>query len=474
MARISAWEDDPLTEPSAQAHQPAGAVRPTLPALPVRAVRAQAGGARCTRRAPASSGTGAAWTRSCARSEVLGERGGAAYETLAVRRRTAGDARSWCRSQRVLRPRRAQLLPLRPSAASSSTAARVPMSCATSTATRCSTPVRPRAVERREHRGRRAARSVRRHQRDAGGAAAAVGPHSSCWPQTDGRLVPGVAPVPAGRATGLGGAADPPRRCRPRLPAECGELVLLQGAGHCCRHRRRPVGLSSEPHSFSRVFTAAWLESFAAMVERAGRDARRRFWRRRATPGRCSWPPCATRESRRTTSRRSRPTCCGPRRGLFGGRDQDGIRAAFVRRGILSVGIGRVGRRPDPDRGPADAPWVPPPTAAAPTECARARERRPVRPARARGCGGRARWTARRSVAASAALDLGSRRRCPAGTGRAGVRRGAACAGGASMPERWRPGTPPPCVPARTTHRLVRDGRHVRLVRGGFTRPSRH
>ena len=44
--------------------------------------------------------------------------------------------------------------------------------------------------------------------------------------------------------------------------------------------------LSSEPHSFSRVFTAAWLESLAGMAEMRGR-AETRWHRRRLTPADC-------------------------------------------------------------------------------------------------------------------------------------------------------------------------------------------
>ena len=74
-----------------------------------------------------------------------------------------------------------------------------------------------------------------------------------------------------------------------------------------------PAGaLSSEPHSFSRVFTAAWLESLAGMVERARDERGRPSLGGPVTPASCSRRRCARRASRRTTSRRSPRICCAP------------------------------------------------------------------------------------------------------------------------------------------------------------------
>jgi hypothetical protein len=223
--------------------------------------------------------------------------------------------------------------------------------------------------------------------------------------------------------------------------------------------------LSSEPHSFSRVFTAAWLESFAAMVDRAGvtssalltasRDAGRLLVE-------------AVRDARVASNYFAQVAAhlLRAEARLFGGRDQQGIRAAFVRRGVLSVGsaasvVGQIRTA-----GPAGASWVPPPDGRGTAE-ARVRVNGALFGLRAREVVVDAPIDSARSVAASAALDLGSEEAVP------GLRAAQAFVEVLLRRRRIDGGTlaarhAAPVRPGRTTHRLVRDGRTVRLIRTRF------
>jgi hypothetical protein len=219
--------------------------------------------------------------------------------------------------------------------------------------------------------------------------------------------------------------------------------------------------LSSEPHSFSRVFTAAWLESFAAMVDRVGatssglasasRDAGRLL-------------VAAVRDARVASNYFAQVAAHLLRADaqLFAGRDQQGIRTAFVRRGVLSVSSAasvvsqmRVGAAPVAavdGRGTTET---------------RVRVNGALFGLRAREVIVDAPVDSAMSVAASAALDLGSLVAVPSLRAAQAfvevlLRRRRIDPGGLAAR-----GSQPP-RPGRTTHRLVRDGRAVRLVRTRF------
>jgi hypothetical protein len=218
--------------------------------------------------------------------------------------------------------------------------------------------------------------------------------------------------------------------------------------------------LSSEPHSFSRVFTAAWLESLAEMLDRRG-----------ATPATLAAVAVdagrllvAAVRSARISSNYFAQVSAGllaADAGLFDGTYRDGLRRAFVGRGILSMSSA------DDTRDAAGA------RAAAPSRRATALRTIGV-PIDGRAYGlrlrrllveaplGPARWSA-----ASAALDLGSLAAAtPERASRAFVedllRRGRVDAS-ALAPTRVAPRRS-----GRTTHALVRQGGDVKLVRRRF------
>jgi hypothetical protein len=218
--------------------------------------------------------------------------------------------------------------------------------------------------------------------------------------------------------------------------------------------------LSSEPHSFSRVFTAAWLESLAGMLDRRG-----------ATPATLAAVAVdagrllveAIRGARIASSYFAQVAAglIAADAGLFDGAYGEGLRRAFVGRGILSMSSAEDTR---------DAARV---RAAAPSR--RATTLRTISvPIDGRAYGlrlrrllveapvGPARWSA-----ASAALDLGPLAAAtPERASRAFVedllRRGRVDAS-AIAPRRVAPGRS-----GRITHALVRTGRDVRLVRRLF------
>jgi hypothetical protein len=93
--------------------------------------------------------------------------------------------------------------------------------------------------------------------------------------------------------------------------------------------------LAAESHSFSRVFTAAWLETLATMVERAGPTSANLLTASRDAG---KLLVAAVRDARIASNYFAQVAAhlLRAESRLFGGRDQQGIRAAFVRRGILS------------------------------------------------------------------------------------------------------------------------------------------
>jgi len=218
--------------------------------------------------------------------------------------------------------------------------------------------------------------------------------------------------------------------------------------------------LSSEPHSFSRVFTAAWLESLAEMLGRRG-----------ATPATLAAVAVdagrllvAAVRSARIASNYFAQVAAGLLAAdavLFDGAYRDGLRRAFVGRGILSMSSAEATLHGARAR-----------TAAAPRRGAALRTIGVPVDGRAYGLRvgrllveaplGPARWSA-----ASAAPDLGSLAAAtPERASRAFVedllRRGRVDAS-ALAPTRATPGRP-----GRTTHALVRKGGDVRLVRRLF------
>jgi len=223
--------------------------------------------------------------------------------------------------------------------------------------------------------------------------------------------------------------------------------------------------LSSEPHSFSRVFTAAWLESLAAMVDRAGATSRGVLTASHDA-GRLLVE--AVRDARVASNYFAQVAAhlLRAEARLFGGRDQQGIRAAFVRRGVLSVASAASVVAQARTAGPAGVPSGPRPGDRGTAEM-RVRVNGALFGLRAREVVVDAPIDSARSVAASAALDLGSLDAVP------GLRAAQAFVEVLLRRRRLDPGAlaARDAVPARhgrTTHRLVRDGRVVRLVRARF------
>jgi hypothetical protein len=220
--------------------------------------------------------------------------------------------------------------------------------------------------------------------------------------------------------------------------------------------------LASESHSFSRVFTAAWLESFAAMVERAGATS---TGVKTAARDAGVLLVTAIREARIATNYFAQVAAHLLRvdARLFGGRDQEGIRAAFVKRGILSVASASAvvkqltpdGTMPEPGR------------AESTTATTRVAVDGALFGLRARAILVDAPVDSTRSVAASAARDLGSLPPVPAARAAESfvevlLRRRRVDAG------RFAIRRSPALREGRATHALVADGRHVRLVRRRF------
>jgi hypothetical protein len=218
--------------------------------------------------------------------------------------------------------------------------------------------------------------------------------------------------------------------------------------------------LSSEPHSFSRVFTAAWLESLAEMLDRRG-----------ATPAILAAVAAdagrllvTAVRSARIASNYFAQVAAGllaADAGLFDGTYRDGLRRAFVGRGILSMSSAEAtldaarARRAAPSRRSAALRTIGVPIdgRAYGLRVRRLLVEAPLGPAR---------WSA-----ASAAPDLGSLAAAtPERASRAFVedllRRGRVDAS-ALAPTRVAPGRS-----GRITHALVRKGRDVRLVRRLF------
>ena len=219
--------------------------------------------------------------------------------------------------------------------------------------------------------------------------------------------------------------------------------------------------LSSEPHSFSRVFTAAWLESLAGMTEVRGTGgdalASAAFDAGRLLMGAVGTARIASNYFAQVAA----GLLVADHR-LTQGTYRAAIRRAFVGRGILSMSSAAeiVGTRPRREAG---------------TPKSRGGRLRAIEvPIDGRAYGlrlrrllveaplGATRWTA-----ASAALDLGPL--APATPDRASrafvedlLRRGRVDTGGL-----LRRATEPPRR-GRATHALVREGRRVRLVRQRF------
>jgi hypothetical protein len=219
--------------------------------------------------------------------------------------------------------------------------------------------------------------------------------------------------------------------------------------------------LSSEPHSFSRVFTAAWLESLAGMMEArgAGADALASV---AVDAGRLLIGAVLTARIGSNYFAQVASGLLGADERLTGGEFRAAIRRAFVGRGILAMssvaamadgrraGGGREGR---PRAAALPTLEVPIDGRAYGLRLQRLLVEAPL---------GATRWSA-----ASAAPDLGPLTAAPPErASRAFVedllRRGRVDTGGLDRRETARPRS------RRTTHALVREGRRVRLVRRLF------
>src|SRR5262245_18591862 len=119
-------------------------------------------------------------------------------------------------------------------------------------------------VRRREHRGCRLPRIVRRHERDSIGASAAEPARGSVGGDRR-RPAPRVAAVTVGVTARLA--------IRQSVPSAV-EASCLRNAANTFFYRdpdtlptmAPATALSSEPHSFSRVFTGAFFEGLAGML----------------------------------------------------------------------------------------------------------------------------------------------------------------------------------------------------------------
>lgn len=219
--------------------------------------------------------------------------------------------------------------------------------------------------------------------------------------------------------------------------------------------------LSSEPHSFSRVFTAAWLDSLAGMIE-ATKPTPAGLAAAAADAGQLLVSAIGRARIASNYFAQVAAGLLAADTELFEGRYRAALRRAFVGRGILSMTSAAAltgGRR---SRGAADTHQrrAHLPTIAVPIDgrvyglsLHRLLVDAPLEPSR--------------RAAASAAPDLGSL--APAAPDRASrafvedlLRRGRVDATGLDS------GAPPPRRGGRTTHALVRHGRGVKLVRRLF------
>jgi hypothetical protein len=218
--------------------------------------------------------------------------------------------------------------------------------------------------------------------------------------------------------------------------------------------------LSSEPHSFSRVFTAAWLESLAGMLELRGEDAEA-LSQVASDAGRLLVSAVAGARITSNYFAQVASELLAADDRLTRGAYQAAIRRAFVGRGILSMSsaTARVnqGAAPGTGRRPRGGPL---PVVEVPID-GRAfglRFRRLLVEAPL----GAARWSAR-----SAAPDLGPLAAAPPErASRAFVedllRRGRVDTSGVT------PHAQTGSRAGRSTHALVREGRDVRLIRRLF------
>jgi hypothetical protein len=219
--------------------------------------------------------------------------------------------------------------------------------------------------------------------------------------------------------------------------------------------------LSSEPHSFSRVFTAAWLESLAGMADARGSGADG-LATAALDAGRLLAGAVGTARIASNYFAQIAAGLMGADERLTQGAYRAAIRRAFVGRGILSMSSAAAVAEGRPRRGTAGPGR-------------RANRLRTIEvPIDGRAYGlrfqrllveaplGATRWSA-----ASAAPDLGSAAPTPpAHASRAFVedllRRGRVDTG------EFGPRASGMSRAGRTTHALVRDGRRVRLVRRLF------
>jgi hypothetical protein len=218
--------------------------------------------------------------------------------------------------------------------------------------------------------------------------------------------------------------------------------------------------LSSEPHSFSRVFTAAWLESLAGMLEVRGADADA-LAQAAADAGRLLVAAAAGARVSSNYFAQVASELLGADERLTRGEYRAAIRRAFVGRGILSMSSATargkqgaaLGSRRQPRRGPLPVVEVPIDGRAFGLRFRRLLVEAPL---------GAARWSAR-----SAAPDLGPLvAAAPERASRAFVedllRRGRVDTSAVA------PRVLADSRAGRTTHALVREGRGVRLVRRLF------
>src|SRR5262245_46463516 len=119
-------------------------------------------------------------------------------------------------------------------------------------------------VRRREHRGCRLPRIVRRHERDSIGASAAEPTRGSVG--GDRRCPsPRFATVTVGGTARLGHPTIGSFRSRGRLLAQCGEYLLLPGSRHASDDGAGDVAQLGAA-LLSRVFTGAFFEGLAGML----------------------------------------------------------------------------------------------------------------------------------------------------------------------------------------------------------------
>ena len=218
-------------------------------------------------------------------------------------------------------------------AAMTSSRARAPTSSATSSATRSSTRS-GRSSSTPDARAAGLPRVLRRHERHAHGAAADEFHRGD---QRDARASSTAPRASRGWPSSSGWAIRQATRT-PSIATACATPSTRSSTGipQTLPPRLRRRQLSSEPHSFSRVFTAL-PHVLAGMFAPSRRATATPSWTSTRTPRNCS--STAIRQAPVVVDYFSQVAAhmLTAEQTRFGGRYQDALRSAFVRHGVLAL-----------------------------------------------------------------------------------------------------------------------------------------